>query len=87
MFEEIRLALSRLYFTEGHRHYIWYGGVKNYLLRQQITKGIQFEHVNHRALATKTICVSKISSPSSRMVELLQNEGFELSDSGASSGR
>ncbi|GIY55527.1 reverse transcriptase [Caerostris darwini] len=39
------------------------------------------------ALATKTICASKISSPSSRMVELLQNEGFELSDSGASSGR
>ncbi|GIX75492.1 DUF1758 domain-containing protein [Caerostris extrusa] len=39
------------------------------------------------ALATKTICASKISSPSSRMVELLKNEGFELSDSGASSGR
>ncbi|GIX90657.1 reverse transcriptase [Caerostris darwini] len=39
------------------------------------------------ALATKTICASKISSPSSRMVELLQNEGFQLSDSGASSGR
>ncbi|GIY27338.1 gamma-aminobutyric acid receptor alpha-like [Caerostris darwini] len=39
------------------------------------------------ALATKTICASKISSPSRRMVELLQKEGFELSDSGASSGR
>ncbi|GIY71674.1 DUF1758 domain-containing protein [Caerostris darwini] len=32
------------------------------------------------ALATKTICASKISSPSSRIVELLQNQGFELSD-------
>ncbi|GIY18384.1 DUF1758 domain-containing protein [Caerostris darwini] len=39
------------------------------------------------ALETKTICASKISGPSTRMVELLQNEGFELSDSGASSGR
>ncbi|GIY01929.1 hypothetical protein CEXT_332101 [Caerostris extrusa] len=39
------------------------------------------------ALATKTICASKISSPSSRMVDLLQNEVFELSDSGASNGR
>ncbi|GIY25511.1 reverse transcriptase [Caerostris extrusa] len=36
---------------------------------------------------TKTICASKISGPSTRMAEILQNEGFELSDSGASSGR
>ncbi|GIY44427.1 DUF1758 domain-containing protein [Caerostris darwini] len=39
------------------------------------------------ALETKTICASRISGPSTRMVELLQNEGFELSDSGDSSGR